>query len=287
MKRLMMNVAMLLVAAWWGCASVAFAQDAATGQRLTPAFDAGQEPNYPPGSLHFNANTYRDQPLVYRAVWQFDAKPAVAPVRINAADWAYIWINGKCVAENARRGRETSARFPWDTDLAPYLKAGDNVIAISTGKTGFALAGFADGKPLASAPNDWRVWKFPPLTILENEPFITAASIDGLPSAATKVNGEPGVACTRQEGSAIVAAALLPRLRNQLAIITYDARLLSTRGYAIVNDRAIGFGGPGSLPPAAVAAAEKVSQDIPRAEEPLKAFDAVAPHGPGRAEARR
>ncbi len=269
--------AMLLAGAWLGILHSAVAQEA-EGLRLMPSFEAGQEPAYPPGSLYFNTNAFRQSPLVYRTVWRFRQRPETAPIRIHAADFVYVWVNGRCVAQNARR--EGSARFPWAVDLGPYLRAGENVIAISTGPGGFALAGFADGVPLESRPADWRVWKFAPLTILENELFLTAIDIDALPSAAVKSDGEGNVRCSPRQAAAIVAAEMLPRLREQLDTIAYNSRLLAERGFAIVDDRAIGFAGVGTVPPAAIAAARNVADSVPQAQALLKPFEAAPPDDP-------
>ena len=258
------------------CSGVAWAQEAVSGQRVAMNFAAGEEPSYPPGSLFFTTGAYNSQPVIYRTVWHFDQKPSAVPVRIDAKDWVYLYVNGQCVAEHAKaKGNKEQAAptFPLELDLAGCLQAGDNVIAVSASKEGFALAGYAQAGekaiPLASKPEDWRVWKFAPLTILECQPFLTSVKLEGIKSSACKAGTESAVECNTAQGDKIVAEAANKRLKEQLADISYNARLLSVRGVAIVNDEAIGFGGPGGVNPIAIASAGKVAGEAVKARQLL------------------
>jgi len=238
------------------CPLVASADEEIKGRRITMNFAEGQEPTYKPGSLNFQTNAYRNEPVVFRTVWRFDAEPTAAPVRINAGPFVFVWVNGQCVGEYPK------ARSPVETDLAGHLRAGDNVVAISVDKAGFALAGYAEvgGKrvDLATSPENWRIWKFAPLTILEKEKFMTAARLDGVRSAPTKEGAEPGVTCTPADGERIVAAELKRRLTKLLDDVEYESELLAERGIAVTGDRAVLWGGVDAVRPEVIAAAAKV-----------------------------
>ena len=241
------------------CPPATAADDEIKGRRITMDFAEGQEPKYKPGSLNYRTNAYKNEPLVFRTVWRFDAKPTEAPVRINTGGFVFVWVNGKCV------GEYPGAKSPVEIDLAEHLRAGENVVAISVNRAGFALAGYAvvAGKrmDLASAPESWRVWKFAPLTILEKEKFMTSPRLDGIRSAPTKEGAEPGVTCTLEDGRRIVAAELKRRLTKLLDDVEYESGLLAERGIAITGDRAILWGGPNAVDPDVIAAAAKVHSE--------------------------
>lgn len=252
-------------------ASATAAQEVATGQRVVANFGPDEEPNYPPGSLHWNVRSYHAQPLVFRTVWSFPEAPTEAAVRVTAKDWLYLWVNGRCVGEfdPGRQGRG-GASFPVQMDLAPHLRAGENVVAVSVSNEGFALAGFAKIggalSPLASKAEEWRVWKFPPLTDLAGEPLLTRAKLgEDVKNAPCNEGEAGGVECTSAQARAIVDADLAARLTRQLGDIAHEANLLAGRGVVVLDDRTMVWGGPLNLPPAAVAAARQVAADCPKA----------------------
>ena len=154
------------------------------------------------------------------------------------------------------------------------------MVALSATKDGFALAGCAvvgdKTIPLQSRPEDWRVWKFPSLALLEIEPFMTATALDGIQNAACKAGAAGGVELTDAQAQQVAAAALNKRLKDQLADLSYNAHLLATRGAAIVDDQAILWAGPGAVPPAAIDEAAKVYADVAKGQQLLGAVSAPA-----------
>lgn len=256
----------LTVAAVLALASLAQAQEQAfEGQRVAMHFADGQEPSYEGVPLFYHGPTSA-QPVVYRTVWTLDARPDFAPVRVNANDFLYLWVNGEVALEV-----NNADRLPAEVDLAPFLKAGENVIAVSATKEGFALAGFAQvgdrAVPFRSRAEDWQNWKFAPLTILELEPFLTSASLDGVQHADTQQGSAANVQMTLAQGEQIAARALQRRLEGMLDELAYEAQLLAVRGAAIVDDTVILFGGAAAVPPAAVSAAERVREALPAARQ--------------------
>lgn len=81
--------------------------------------------------------------LAYRKTFSLDAVPATLTARIAADSKYWLWINGKmAVFEGGlKRGPAPGATYYDSVDIAPYLKEGDNVIAVLVwffGKNGFS-----------------------------------------------------------------------------------------------------------------------------------------------------
>lgn len=103
----------------------------------------------------------------FRRTFELDTVPRTAEILVTADSRYVLWVNGQYVNYGPARGFQES--WPVDRlDIAPFLKAGKNVIAVlaycfgvsnyvcaSVGAAGFLLKGNAGNTPLDSGEN----WK--------------------------------------------------------------------------------------------------------------------------------
>ncbi|MFP5235469.1 MAG: alpha-L-rhamnosidase C-terminal domain-containing protein [Acidobacteriota bacterium] len=111
------------------------------------------------------------EPLVlhFRRDLKLDAVPASYVVRVSADNRFILFVNGKRVGDGPARGDLTHWRYE-RYDLAPYLRAGENVITATvwnfgvyapvaqmSDRTAFLLESEATGKNGISTPGKWMV----------------------------------------------------------------------------------------------------------------------------------
>jgi hypothetical protein len=111
--------------------------------------------------------------LLFRYTLTLDAVPETFVVHVSADQRYRLWVNGASVAWGPARGDLLHWRFE-TVDLAPYLKAGDNVLAarvhflpgdlapqaqVTSGYAGFLLCGDTDAAAAANTPGAWKVWR--------------------------------------------------------------------------------------------------------------------------------
>jgi len=107
--------------------------------------------------------------LHFRRTVDLASVPATYPVRVSADNRFILYVNGQRVGDGPARGDLTHWRYEL-FDLAPYLKAGRNLvtatvwnfgvyaaIAQMSDRTGFLLESEANGPTSISTPKDWQV----------------------------------------------------------------------------------------------------------------------------------
>ncbi len=67
----------------------------------------------------------------YRHKFTLDGKATYAPLQITVDDWYILYVNGQEVADTSDAGND-SWQVPRTYDLVPFLKEGENIIAIET-----------------------------------------------------------------------------------------------------------------------------------------------------------
>ncbi len=282
-------LALLLLCSAVLCSSAGAAEpNVAAGRRIVPVWKPGQEPTYEPASLDHRTNAYRQAPLVFRTVWDVPHESGgTAVVRVRAAGWVYVWVNGQCVYDVGRRGEEPAVAFPVDVVL--HLPQGKSIVCVSSPKDGFSLAGWlwpgkdspAEGKAIASEPGDWRAWKFAPLTILRDQPLVRAAD---LPKTARvtmcQAASEGGVRISRQQAKEVHDRDRDRALADFVEDTLHQCRLLRKRGVSVAFGRASGWGGPGNIPSAVLALARRSERECIEAVERREA--AKAPETPAK-----
>jgi hypothetical protein len=211
---------------------------------------AGKEPQFPPGSLYFHTNAYRACPTLYRTVVEVEAKPIdLAVLEGRAAGFGYVFVNGR-LAGRSEKAEETA---PLAVELAHLLEPGRNSIVVSAGANGLSMEGivaYRDGtaRRFGTAAGGWKATKLRPLTILEDEPclrtdfddsgwFVVREGASGAFTAA-----DEALRAKARE----LSAARRARLDEEAA---WRLRMLATKGIAIADGEAAGFGGAGRLPP--------------------------------------
>lgn len=219
----------------------------ATAPWIVPNW-GGEEPTFPPGSLFWHTNEYRRAPTIYRTTVHVEEKAiAYGGFRIRASGPVYVFLNGRQIAATSEEQESLL-----DVELTPFLKPGTNVLAVSANAEGFSLDGgirYYDGTNvrLQSEPVHWKVRRFPPLTILEDETWLT--------SERDEEKSFPVVSAER-EGVSLEETALETLCRRleseRLAQWDEDARwrlrMLTKKGIALVDWEATGWGGPFRLP---------------------------------------
>lgn len=235
----------------WSLSAFSRASPAST---LSPDF-GGKEPSFPPGSLFWHTNEYRTCPIVYRTVIQIHPRPVASAVaRLQYSQHAFVFLNGHPIASSRSQARNANATpQPLDFDLLPHLQAGPNALVVSTRSDGFSLVGsivYADKQvqPIASNPTSWRSQKLPPLTILEDQPFMKA-DFDDRNWFATKPTPLPPLQVSDSELRQLADQLARARSGSLDADAAWRLRMLTTKGFAIVDWQSHGFGGADRLPP--------------------------------------
>lgn len=148
-----------------------FASFAALGQ----APDLQTPPDPPQRAWHAFWITHPTAPLReplvlhFRRELKLDSVPASYMVRVSADNRFILYVNGKRVGDGPARGDLTHWHYE-RYDLAPYLRAGSNLIAATvwnfgvyapiaqmSDRTAFLLESDATGSTSISTPNGWQV----------------------------------------------------------------------------------------------------------------------------------
>lgn len=148
--------------------------------RVIGAIGAGPWQGVQAGSQSAPGNLWS----AYRKSFQLGQVPASAPARIAVDSKYWLWINGKMVVREGglKRGPNPNDTYVDIVDLAPYLVAGKNQIAVlawffgkdgfshkSSGKPGF-LFELKAGDTVVSSDVSWKVARHPAFGQAGNEP---------------------------------------------------------------------------------------------------------------------
>jgi len=218
---------------------------------------AGKEPQFPPGSLHFQTNVYKHCPVLYRAVLQVPNRPVqFAGLRVRASWYDYVYLNGREIARHLQKG-EGAVTNPLDVELTHLLRPGPNVLIVSTTPEGFSLEGgvACEGGKVErfGSDTDWRVQKFAPLTMLEHEPCMRP-DFDASEWFHVKRSDREPVALPNDE-LALVCQRLGGKRMQQLDLDAHwRLKMLAEKGIAVTCGRPLGRmpHSAGGWPPAAV-----------------------------------
>lgn len=145
-----------------------------TAHWITPDFPEGQEPDYRPVPLYWFK--VKGTPYVYRRIIEVRDGLKFAVAEARSSGYLYLFVDGKPVFEYVpSKGEEGEISPPLHLDLTPYLAPGRHAIAVSAPREGFAIDGViryrGEVEPLVT-DGSWRVMKFPPTTVIEDEPWM-------------------------------------------------------------------------------------------------------------------
>ena len=98
-----------------------------------------------------------NQWIAFRKDVRLDAVPASVPARIAVDSKYWLWVNGRLVVFEGglKRGPNPQDSYFDETDLAPYLRKGDNQVALLLwyfGKDGFSHLGSGQPQMWFDAP---------------------------------------------------------------------------------------------------------------------------------------
>jgi len=212
---------------------------------------AGNEPQYPPGSLYWKTGQYRTCPVFFRTVIEVADKPvAFAGFQAKVSGFAYALLNGKQIA--AVEPKESEGVEQLAVELTGLLRSGLNVLIISTKPEGFSLDGgvaYEGGamERFGSGRRGWKVQKLAPLTMSEYRPCMQADfddrgwfAVEEGPGEATELGGEALKALCRR-----LAELRLQRLDEDGR---WRLKMLAEKGIAMVDWEAHGWAGAERLP---------------------------------------
>ncbi len=207
---------------------------------------AGEEPSHEAGSLEWRTGAYPETPIVYRTVLEAEA-PELDRAVLDAVspDYLYVFLNGEKIAGGAQAD-SVQAEF------SHKVRPGPNVLAISAPPEGFSLSGLMENEEgrtqrFATGVEEWRVQKFPPLTLLETQPFMEAGFDDSGWFHVQSTGREP---LERSEAELRQLADDLAneRLARWDEVAEWRLHMLASEGFSVVDWEAHGFGGAGRLP---------------------------------------
>lgn len=219
---------------------------------MQPDFQ-GQQISYPPRALFWF--TVEPSPVVY---WRRITLPA--PVqRATFQIWShrqpYLWVDQEEVPLPESRAQTSPSEGPgaYFADLSPFLTPGGHILWVSAPEEGFALYGeihFEKGPRLVlTTDQSWRVGKFPPTTVLEQEVF--------KPSQRGKHQWFPvRVAPQRffqpdfREITRVFIQAEQRWQKDRLSEIAWRSELLGRKGLVVWEGETFGWGGPARIPKA-------------------------------------
>ncbi len=224
---------------------------AAAGHWITPAFPEGEEPEFLPVPLYWF--TIRHAPLLYRTVVEVPEEVDRATVLAATSGYLYVYVDGTLAyrwapqAGDSRRGR---SEVPADrtrvheVDLTPLLSPGTHALAVSAPREGFALDGgfYGGAKRQAGLGTDgtWTVTKVGPAAVLADHPAMQV-DYDG---PAAPVNELERWTADEDTLARVHARAVRGRCEARLADALWQLDLLLEKGIYVVEDRAMGWGGP-------------------------------------------
>lgn len=210
------------------------------------------EPQYPPGSLFWKTNEYPRCPVVYRMVLDVDDKPLTgAMFRVNALDYAYVFLNSQQIAGYAKKDDESN-HISLDVQLDYALKPGKNVIIISVKSDGFSLTGYVkyndeNIQRFSSDMQNWKAQKLPPLTMLEFEPFMKP-DFDDKDWFSVKEKDEKPLAISDSQMGEISQHLTQERSKKLDEDAKWRLNMLKNKGIAIVDWEAYVWAGSERLP---------------------------------------
>ena len=214
---------------------------------------AGKEPIFPPGSLFWMTEQYKECPITYRTILEIeDTHVSESGFRISFTDYAYIFLNGRKIAEHSKGENDPEINY-LDFDLTSPLKAGKNVLIISASSEGFALEGvikYIDGKTkrvTSEDLNNWKVQKQPPLTMLEFEPFMMPDFDDSRWFSIKKAEKKP-LELSNDELNKICSDLLDERIKKLDEDAEWRLSMLKEKGFAIIDWEAYGWAGAERFP---------------------------------------
>ena len=253
---------------------------ALAGHWITPDWPGGKEPQFKP--VPFCWELVRNGPIVYRTVVEVPENCDRATCLLRTSGYVYVYVDGKQVyAWTPKRGDrrrnippvEADPNRVHEVDLSHILVPGKHVLAASAPAAGFVLDGglYAGTKRLTPLATDgkWNVRKFPPTTILEDEPYLY---LEHKGRDAPVESGEKWKADEDTLAKAYYDATVR-RLRQRLDKTVWEHELLARKGIYVVRGTAYGWSGPGRLsdgPHKWIQAAENHERD---AEQQLAAVE--------------
>lgn len=209
--------------------------------------DWTEPPQFQAGSLFWMTNEYKKCPILYRTELEISDKPIqCAGFRIEFKKYLYVYLNGELIARHKNEGSSSV-----DVNIKHSVKQGRNSLVISTTEDGFSLKGiikYSDGtKYFSSNPENWKVEKFPPLTMIEYEPCMNP-DFDDSNWYRTKQIGQGLKNFSETE----LEASLNELSDKYMAKLAEDAKwrlkMLADKGIAIVDWEAYGWAGAERLP---------------------------------------
>jgi alpha-L-rhamnosidase len=142
---------------------------------LLAASVSAQQPDTPSRNWHASWITHPTAPLRepivlhFRRTVQLASKPSTYIVRVSADNRFILYVNGQRIGDGPARGDLTHWRYE-TFDLAPYLKAGENLVTATvwnfgvyapiaqfSDRTAFLLESEATGDQSISTPQNWQV----------------------------------------------------------------------------------------------------------------------------------
>jgi len=251
-------------------------------QWIRPNWPAGQEPHFARVDLYWF--TVDASPLIYRTELVVPEQATHATVLARSAGHIFVTVNGNQVyGWQARPAEKERAAIPNDPnrihaiDLSEHLRApGRYVLTVSAPAEGFVLSGgvYAGERRLLAIESSsaWTVSKFPPTTIVEDEPIMRVGySGPSAPTAGGDQWSADDDALAKASADAFVA-----RIGRHLDDANWRLELLSKKGIYIADDTAWGWGGPGRLAPEFRDRAARLAADAAALAPRLEAYKSRA-----------
>ncbi|MBM3212258.1 hypothetical protein FJZ33_08560, partial [Candidatus Poribacteria bacterium] len=209
------------------------------------------EPQYAPGSLFWMTNQYKQCPVVYRTILEVDDKPLDSAVFLmKGLDYGYVFLNGRQLGGKVKKEEEVNP-ISLDGYIAHGIKPGKNVLSVSTTPNGFSMLVYIKYKDgsisyFSSNSENWKVQKFPPLTMLEFEDFM---KLDFEPDGwfSVKETSEELLNVSDSEMENISQRITEEHQRKLDNDAKWRLNMLANKGISIVDWEAYGWGGPERL----------------------------------------
>ncbi|MBD3181714.1 cellulase family glycosylhydrolase [Candidatus Poribacteria bacterium] len=211
---------------------------------IEPDWD-DKEPEFPPGSLFWKTNEYPVCPIVYRTIIEVKDKPFTAGFQAISSNFIYIYLNGNLIGDYFQD--KDSKPITINIELGHLLHKGENVLAISTKADGFALSGYViyeDGEAdkIISNADNWKVMKFPPLTMLDFEPCMKT-DFDSSSWFPVKEKEDKSLETSRDQVMKICQQLSETRLKKLDEDAKWRLKMLGEKGIAVVEWEAYGWCG--------------------------------------------
>ena len=240
------------------------------GWWITPDYSQTPEPEYKP--VHLYWFTVPETPYIYRLEVDTPEGCERVTVLAKSSGYLYVWVDGRRVfAYRVPEKEKPDPTRACEIDLTENLASpGEHVIAVSAPKDGFALVGgfYAGERQIAELGTDraWRVTKFPPTTIIEDE-SILQPGYDG-PSVPVNLGDE--FVADEQKLKEALSSTALKRAKAKVEEAIWRLELLAKKGIYIVDDQEHWWGGANRTAPPVVRSAAGA---LPDANNLLKNLD--------------